>query len=102
MTRLSFRDPDLQIELDAMRSTPQPSISSFSTPTPRVPPSRVNFARTSSTSAASVVPRRPKYLFWLMLGWLCPSWSATARADFPASSMSEATVLRKTWLVTHP
>jgi hypothetical protein len=30
------------------------------------------------------------------------SWSAAARADSPASSIMEATVLRHTWLVIQP
>lgn len=51
----------------------------------------------SSTPAALVEAiLRPMYTFCVSEGWACPSWSAMARADNPASSSRVAAVLRKT------
>jgi hypothetical protein len=51
----------------------------------------------SSTPAALVEAiLRPMYTFCVSEGWACPSWSAMARADNPASSSRVAVVLRKT------
>ena len=53
----------------------------------------------SSTPAAlGEAILRPIYTFCVSEGWACPSWSAMARADNPASSSRVAVVLRK----SHP
>jgi hypothetical protein len=64
---------------------------------PQTPTGICHQPNCSSTPAALIEAiLRPMYTFCVSEGWACPSWSAMARADNPASSRRVAVVFRKT------